>query len=144
MMRDRGPEEVVVVGRDELADLVDECAEPEARDDRGHVLDRPIEIGQQQDQGDEHQGAAPQHVRDVELAATDLREAGHGQERADAEERDDRRDDEALEEERSVAAAKRGHDAPEHTRSIGRAREPAYGLAGQAGGPSSAPVAVSP
>ena len=54
--------------------------------------------------------------------ATDLREAGHGQERADAEERDDRRDDEALEEERSVAVAKRGHDAPEHTRSIGAHR----------------------
>ncbi len=119
--RDRRPEQVVVVGGQELADLVDERPEPEARDDRCDVLDRAVEIAQQQDQRHEHQGAAPQHVRDMELTAADPREPRHRQEGADAEERDDRRDQEALEEERPIAVAERRDDAPEHPVSIGGA-----------------------
>ena len=112
----RGPEEVVVVGRHELADLVDERPEAQAGDDRGDVLDRPVEVGEQEQQRDQHQRAAPQHVGDMESALPDLREPGQRQEPADREDRDDRGDDEALEVEHPVVVPER----PGQARSVHR------------------------
>jgi len=117
--RDRGTEEVIVVGGDELADLVDEGAESETSHDRGEMLDIPVEVGEQQDDRDEHERAAPQHVGDMEPPAAELREPGQGEERPDPEERDDRGDQEAFDQQRPVTVAKRPRKAEAHGASIG-------------------------
>src|SRR5665648_1180163 len=62
-------EEVVVVRRDELAELVDEEAEADAPRERAQDVPQPSLQGQEQDDGDEHAEAAPEQVGEVDLAA---------------------------------------------------------------------------
>jgi hypothetical protein len=68
--------EVVVVRRDELADLVDEQPEPDPADQRGERPDHRAGPGQHRDDGDRHEQPAPEHVRDVQAVAAELREPG--------------------------------------------------------------------
>jgi len=89
--RGRGPVEVVVVGGDELADLVDEQPEP---DPAGQCRRRPhhrADEAEQQEDRHQHQQPAPQHVRDVQPAAADLRVAEQPQQRPHEEHRRDGR-----------------------------------------------------
>src|SRR5450756_3243418 len=61
---------------------------------------------QQQDQErGEHQQAAPQQVGDVDPGGAQLRVPGDGEEGTNREERDDRGDEEALQEERRLCVA---------------------------------------
>ncbi len=94
--------EVVVVRGHELADLVDERAKTESGDDGRGMLDRSVEKCQQEHQRQEHQQAAPQHVRDVDPVRTDLWVAGESKEPADPQERADSGDQEALVQERRL------------------------------------------
>jgi hypothetical protein len=73
--------EVVVVGGDELADLVDEQPEAHAAEQRARrPRHRPGER-QQHDECQRHQQPAPQHVRDVQAVAADLRVVRRSEER---------------------------------------------------------------
>ena len=67
--RGRRLEEVVVVARHELPDLVHERAEPRATDDGCDQARGEREVEEQQDDRDEHAEPAPEHVRDVQPAA---------------------------------------------------------------------------
>ncbi len=66
-------EEVVVVGRDELAELVDEEPEADAGDERRELPPEAALHRHEEDQGDEHAQAAPEQVGEVDLAAAQLR-----------------------------------------------------------------------
>ena len=66
-------EEVVVVLRDELADLVDEQPDADATRDRGERRRPPIGQGQHDRQRDHEQQPAPHGVCDVEDLAANLR-----------------------------------------------------------------------
>ena len=100
---------------------------PRPGEDRRHVLDRAIEVREQEQERDEHERAAPQHVGDVHSALAELRKAGQGEEPADREDRRDRGDDEALEEEHPVVIPERAGESAdasgEHTAS-GVSRRP--------------------
>src|SRR5665811_671055 len=102
---DRGPKEVVVVGRHELPDLIDKRAEARAGDDGRNVLDGPVEVRQQEQERGEHEQAAPQQVGDVDPGGAQLRVPGDGEEGTNREERNDRGDEEALQEERRLRVA---------------------------------------
>src|SRR5207245_4151317 len=95
--RDGGPIEVVVVARNELAQLIDEEAEAEPGNDRSRSSDPLPEIAQQEKDTGDHQGAAPQHVRDMESTASEARIPGHAEEEAHPEEGCHRRHEEGLE-----------------------------------------------
>src|SRR5262249_38693469 len=69
-------EEVVVVPRHELPDLVDERAEADAAQDGREFHRAAIEIGDQEENGRGHHQAAPEHVADVEEASAELRITG--------------------------------------------------------------------
>jgi hypothetical protein len=94
-----------VVGRHELPDLIDERAEAQPGDDSRNVLDGPVEVRQQEQERGEHEQAAPQHVGDVDPAGAQLRVPSEGEEGTDHQERDDRGDEEALQEERRLRVA---------------------------------------
>ena len=64
--RDGRLEEVIVVGRNELADFVDERSEADAPDQRGPAMDCPANEREQHDHGGRHQQPAPEHVGDVQ------------------------------------------------------------------------------
>ena len=68
-------------------------------------VDGPVQAGQEERQRDEHQEAAPQATGDVYPARARLRVPRDGEERPDREERDDCRDEEALQEQRRLRVA---------------------------------------
>jgi hypothetical protein len=70
---DRGDRlvEVVVVRRDELADLVDEEPEPGPADHGGEPRDPGTEEEQRQQLTGQHAQPAPEHVRHVQAARAD-------------------------------------------------------------------------
>jgi hypothetical protein len=80
---DGGLEEVIVVPGHELPDFVDEGAEADAADDGGEGDGAAVEEGEEQDDGGRHQHAAPEHVADVVVAASQLRVAREMKEEAD-------------------------------------------------------------
>ncbi len=86
--------EIVVVFRDELADLVDEQAEPDAAEHGPERAQRRADERQQHDHGERHPEPAPQHVRDVQVPAADLRVPRRGEEEARDEHGRDRDDEE--------------------------------------------------
>ena len=94
--RGRGLEEVVVVRRDELPELVDERAESSATDDRREQAGERREEEQEQTEGDEHSESAPQNVRDVQPAASQARVAGGLEADADQQQGRDRGDEERV------------------------------------------------
>jgi hypothetical protein len=104
--RRSGPVEVVVVGGDELAELVDEEAEADAADDRGDLPDRAPEERQQQADRDQHEQPAPQQMRDVEPAAAQLRVVGQPQLGADHEDRRHAGDQQRLVERAEIRRAR--------------------------------------
>jgi hypothetical protein len=67
--------EVVVVGGDELADLVDEQPEADATHQRGRRADHRADVREQQVDRQQHQQTTRQDVRDVQALAADLRVA---------------------------------------------------------------------
>src|SRR5438477_51455 len=81
--RGRRLEEVVVVRRHELAELVDERAEAGPAHYRGDEARGRGQIQEQQDNRDEHPEPAPKHMRDVQTATAELRVAGRLEEDAD-------------------------------------------------------------
>jgi hypothetical protein len=115
---DRGPEEVVVVGRQEFPELVDERPEAESGDHRGKVPDGPVKVCQQEQERGKHEQPAPQHVGDVDPVRAQPRVPREREKGPDREERDDRRDKEALHEERRV-----GVPHPASWASVGHSRE---------------------
>ena len=94
--RGRGLEEIVVVRGHELADLVDEESEPGAADHRGGLAPAPPDKGEQHPEGDHHQQAAPQQVRDVQLASAERRIVRQEQLQPDDQDHPDRRDQERV------------------------------------------------
>ena len=96
--RGGGLEEVVVVTRQELAELVDERAEAGSANDRGDEARGGREIKEEQDDRDEHPEAAPEDMRDVQTAATELRVAGRLEEDADDHDGGDGGDEKGVEE----------------------------------------------
>src|SRR5438477_1373080 len=81
--RGGGLEEVVVVRRDELAELVDERAEAGPAHYRGDEARGRGQIQEKQDDRDEHPEPTPENMRDVQTAAAELRVAGRFEEDAD-------------------------------------------------------------
>ena len=69
--RDRRLEEIVVVARDELADLVDERSESDSADERGPQSRSVAEEGELGEQRRRHQQASPKHVGDVKSRAAE-------------------------------------------------------------------------
>ena len=103
--RRRRLEEVVVVGGDELADLVDEESEADAPHERAHVPPRATEVGEQDDDHGHHRQAAPQQMGDVQLAATELRIVRGPQLQADDQDHRHRSDEERVEQRPDLDAA---------------------------------------
>src|SRR6266478_10242114 len=64
--RDRRLIEIVVVARDELADLVDERSEPDSPEERRQQSGPVAKEGKADEQRRRHQQASPKHVGDVE------------------------------------------------------------------------------
>lgn len=89
-------EEVVVVAGEELAQLVDEDAEPRTGQDRREPPHVPAKVRQKQYDTRHHQRAAPEHMGDMDALAADLREAGQVQVEAHAKQRADGGDEERL------------------------------------------------
>src|SRR5204863_1059508 len=75
--------EIVVVARDELADLVDEESESDAADERTPEPSAVAEEGEAEEEGDRHQQAAPEHVGDVKSRAAHARIASDSQDEPD-------------------------------------------------------------
>jgi hypothetical protein len=98
-------EEVVVLLGDELADLVDESAEADAAEEGGEPDRIPVEVREEDEERDHHDQAAPEHVRDVQAAAAELRVAGHPQVETDDEDGADGRHQEQLDVHVGVGAA---------------------------------------
>ena len=105
--RRRRLEEVVVVRSDELADLVDEQAQADAAQDRGHPPRRRHDERQQDAQRDQHQQAAPEQVRDVQAVAADLRVVRQVELGAHDQHRGDRAEHHRLQELRDVGPPRR-------------------------------------
>ena len=70
--RGRGLEEIVVVRRDELSQLIDEEAQADAADHSRHRASRRADEGEQNDDCHEHQKPTPKQVGDVKPLATEL------------------------------------------------------------------------
>src|SRR6185437_15055759 len=87
--RDGRLEKVVIIAGDELAQLIDEGAETNAPQHCRAMLNPPTQKSQQQNQGDKHQQAAPQEMRNVQSPPADLREPCQRQEEANGQDRDD-------------------------------------------------------
>ncbi len=66
-------EEIVVVRRDELPQLVDEEAEADAAEDRPDAPHDGVEEREEEDDRDQHPGPAPQQMRDVQAVSSELR-----------------------------------------------------------------------
>jgi hypothetical protein len=92
----RGLEEVVVVGGDELAQLVDEEPEADATDDRRRAARRAAHERKQDPDRDHHEHAAVQQVGDVEPVAAELRVVRQPQLGPDDEDRRHTGDEEGL------------------------------------------------
>lgn len=92
--------EVVVLGGDELADLVDEEANADAGEEGRCEVDEPAGQKDWQQRCREQGGAAPEGVGEMQVASADLRKAGDGQEPARSDdgggERDERDEQVAL------------------------------------------------
>ena len=84
---DGGGVEIIVVGGDELAQFVDESAKADTAGDGRQPRQRAAEKGEQQQQGGQHQPAAPQHMGDVQAVAAQLRVARRRQKSADGQHR---------------------------------------------------------
>jgi hypothetical protein len=94
----RGLEEVVLVRRDELAELVDEGAETGATD---HGCSEPRarrEVQKQKKDRDEHSETAPQHLGDVQPTAAKLWIIRCREENADYDDRRNCGDEESVQE----------------------------------------------
>ncbi len=105
--RDRRAVEVVDVLGDELPDLVDEEAKADAADHRRRGLRCRAEEGERGDHARGQQQAAPEHVRDVQRRAADLRISGRGEERPREEDGGDCADEERRQVLMQVVAATR-------------------------------------
>ena len=105
--RDRRLEEVVDVAGDELAELVDEPAEPRAAEEGDERPREGRQIGDREDDRDRHHQRTPDRVRDVERAVPELRVAGEDEEEPVPEHRADRAHEERVETLRDVDAAQR-------------------------------------
>ena len=101
----RGREEVVVRLGDELAHLVDEQAHADARGDRREHERAPAHEQLQQQRRHDQQQSAPEHVRHVEPAATDLGVAAQVQVDARGHHGDRERDDGQEQVARAAVAA---------------------------------------
>jgi len=99
--------EVVVVGGDELAELVDEEAEADAGDQRRHLAGAAAEQAEQDRQRHDHEDATPEQVGDVEAVAAELRVVGQVELGADAELGGDRGDEEGEVQAAEVGVARR-------------------------------------
>ena len=95
---DGGFVEVVVVRREELPQFVDEGAESDAGQNRRQAVQRPTQEREQQNEGHQHEGPAPQHVSYVQAVSAKLRVSGCGEERANPQHRTDGGYEEELEE----------------------------------------------
>lgn len=84
-----GPEEVVVVAGDELAQLVNESPESKATQHRHYVVGGLVYVGQRYDQGDHHQHTAQKDMGYVQAARAEGGIAGQGQKEADAQDGED-------------------------------------------------------
>jgi len=96
--RGRRSEEVIVVTRHELPELVDERAKPGSADDRRDQTRRGGQIQEQQGDRDEHPEPAPEHMGDVQASAAELGIAGRFEEDADDHDRRDGRHEECVQE----------------------------------------------
>ena len=105
--RDRRLEEVVHVAGDELAELVDEPAEPGAAEERDEGARERRQIRDREDDRDRHHQRAPDRVRDVQRAVAELRVAGEDEEEPVPEHRADRAHEKRVEPLRDVDAAER-------------------------------------
>ena len=105
--RDRGLVEVVHVLGDELADLVDEQAKSDTAHNRGNRFRRWAEERKRGEQRRQQQETAPEHVRDMQLCAADLRIAGRGEEATREDHSRDRADEQRREMLMQVVAARR-------------------------------------
>ena len=90
-------EEVVVVRGDELAELVEEEAEPDAGGEGREEVPEATLHGHEEDEGQQHADAAPEQVGEVDLAAAQLRPAGGGEDDAHQQDGGHGGDEEELE-----------------------------------------------
>ncbi len=96
--RERRVEEVVVVARHELPDLVDEETKADTADDGCDPSRRPCDQRHADDQRNSEECSTPEEMRNVESVATELRVTRQDQEEPDDQDREDAYDEEGLDE----------------------------------------------